>query len=267
MNFKKLALAAALLGASVGANASWEYAQNENSGVNGELILTVWNVDLERAISVDLGVRASEFTTGRADGQSFSLNAADVAWLGTGNIRWNVVGANASFDEFPASYGYYFTANEGEVATGGQGFTEFGAQFQQFATYATQVPGLNSHYTGTANAAENLTVRSEGFLYAGRGAVWGDNAGNVSTFFGLYSSTTADETLAAWTGSFTGLTFEEIGNGAGATVILDDNYWALDLASNSLNYVAAPVPVPAAAWLLGSALLGLAGAVRRRKIA
>lgn len=47
---------------------------------------------------------------------------------------------------------------------------------------------------------------------------------------------------------------------------------SLDLVSapflNSINFTAAPtVPVPAAAWLMGSGLAGLAGLGRRRKVA
>ena len=41
----------------------------------------------------------------------------------------------------------------------------------------------------------------------------------------------------------------------------------LDLATNTLTIggLSAPVPVPAAIWLLGSAMLGLVGIGRRKK--
>lgn len=254
MSIKNLAVAATLLAASVSANAALVLPTNEQ---DGEMILTVWNIDAERAISVDLGVSSSDFINGTAGAQSFSLDPADVAWLGAGEIRWNVAGGASSFAEFPASYGYYFTAKEGDVAIGGQGLTEFGAQFSQFATYARQVPGMQD----AGDPSVNLTYRSEGFLYAGRGAVWGDNAGNISTYFGVYSSDTADNILSGWVGSYIGVPLEDLANGAGALVAQDSKSWRLDLASSELYYT----PVPAAAWLFGSALLGLAGAVRRRR--
>lgn len=255
MNFKKIALAAALLAASVSANAALQLAVDANTEADGELILTVWNTDNQRALTVDLGVRASEYMNNRATVGSFDLDPADVSWLGAGNIRWNVTGSATRFDEFPSSYGYYFTAKEGDLAPNTAGFSEFSAQFAPFATYANAIPGMNA----TGDVSVNLTYRSEGASYAGSGDVWGDAAGNVSTFFGPFSSTTADQILRAWTGDF-------VGNDdlTAASAKLNEQYfWDLDLASNSLNYV--ETPVPAAAWLFGSALLGLAGAVRRRR--
>jgi hypothetical protein len=42
--------------------------------------------------------------------------------------------------------------------------------------------------------------------------------------------------------------------------------WVLDGAAGKISYVStAPVPVPAAAWLMGSGLLGLIGVARRRR--
>lgn len=255
MTIKKLVLAATLLAASAGANAALQLAVDPNTEADGELILTVWNTDNQRALTVDLGVSASEYMNNRATVSSFDLAPADVAWLGTGNIRWNVTGSATRFDEFPMSYGYYFTAKEGDVAPNTAGFAEFGAQFQSFNTYALAIPGMNAE----GDVGVNLTYRSEGASYAGSGDVWGDNAGNISTFFGPFSSTTADQILRAWTADF-------VGNDdlTAASAKLNEQYfWSLDLASNSLNYV--ETPVPAAAWLFGSALLGMAGAVRRRR--
>jgi len=45
-------------------------------------------------------------------------------------------------------------------------------------------------------------------------------------------------------------------------------FWSLDLSGNQLSFAApppAPVPVPAAVWLLGSALATVAGVRRRRQ--
>lgn len=40
-----------------------------------------------------------------------------------------------------------------------------------------------------------------------------------------------------------------------------------NIVLNAANVIPAPVPVPAAAWLFGSALLGLSGAARKRRVA
>lgn len=45
-----------------------------------------------------------------------------------------------------------------------------------------------------------------------------------------------------------------------------NNFWAFDSDSNTLRYFStAPVPVPAAAWLFGSGLIGLANIARKKR--
>lgn len=258
MTIKKLALAAVMLTASIGANAALELPSN-NIETDGEMILTIWNNDDQRALTVDLGVHASDLMKGTLGATTFDLDPADVSWLGTGDIRWNVMGASSSYAEFPAAFGYYFSAKESDTPYAGMGFTEFGSMFDPFQTYAIAVPGMRD----TGDYSENLTYRSEGANHAGKGNVWGDNAGNVATFFGFFSATTPDQILNGWIGDFVGS--EDY---TAAFVHQDVNSWSLDLASNALVYGSGSsyeTPVPAAAWLFGSALLGLTGAVRRRR--
>lgn len=46
-----------------------------------------------------------------------------------------------------------------------------------------------------------------------------------------------------------------------------DEQWAATLLSNAVSLTPTPVPVPAAVWLLGSALMGMVGASRRKATA
>ena len=58
--------------------------------------------------------------------------------------------------------------------------------------------------------------------------------------------------------SLSAVSFE--GSGAG------NFYYANGFALDNLEIEVSPVPLPAAAWLLGSALIGLAGVAKRRKV-
>lgn len=251
--FKKLALAAALTAASFAANAGVQLPDGSGATeIDGEMLLTVWNTENERGLTVDLGVYASELMTGTLGATTFTLDSADIEWLGSGNIRWNVAGATNEFATFPEAYGYYFTST-GPADTEA-GFTAFGAGFGTFQQYGLDVAGMTD-----GPVEENLTYRTEGGNYVG--VTWGETAGNIATTFNSAGgSTSADDILDGFIADFVG----QEASGFATTMARQDQgyFWALDLASGELRY---ETPVPAAAWLFGSALLGLAGAVRRRR--
>jgi hypothetical protein len=273
MNFKKLVVAAAMLTAATGANAAWfDGVGPNNTREDGELILTVWNADVKRALSIDLGGFVSDYVKGTAVTNEFALSASDVAWLGnSSNIFWNVAGVSStrvSASDWTGN-GIYFTMADGASTTGvGGSFStaNWDAKKGLFQTYATypSIPGLNDDETGVRSA--NNTYRSEGDLYAGSG-LWGEGIGGV--VFQVSGSeddgfAAANEIMRAFKATWT----PSVNNGVGNSVAIEsDRYWQLDLANNKLVYATNPaeVPVPAAAWLFGSALLGLAGAVRRRR--
>lgn len=72
---------------------------------------------------------------------------------------------------------------------------------------------------------------------------------------------TAEFELALWDGS----NFTYVSS---ATALVPDNWYAIsfgDITGEIHGVDLAPVPVPAAVWLFGSGLIGLAGIARRRK--
>ena len=75
---------------------------------------------------------------------------------------------------------------------------------------------------------------------------------------------TAEFELALWDISSSTFTFV-----TNFTAIVDGNWYAIsfgDIAGQIQGVDLAPVPVPAAVWLLGSGLLGLVGVARRKRI-
>lgn len=61
---------------------------------------------------------------------------------------------------------------------------------------------------------------------------------------------------------------DEIATGLQLRILIDQNitnFWGVSLTQSMLTLNPNPVPVPAAVWLFGSAILGLAGFSRRKK--
>ena len=121
-----------------------------------------------------------------------------------------------------------------------------------FGTHATQADG----------AAVN--VSADGSAYAE--ATWGDRWGNIVSF-------TTGNALGASSPFF----FIAPSSNIGTSLVNTTQYGFVDpagtfqaasftLAANGqLSYIVPPaIPVPAAVWLLGSALVGLVGVARRR---
>lgn len=160
------------------------------------------------------------------------------------------------------------------------------------AVGTTTATNVKRFLTSSANAAEVATNGNlDGFVASG-------NAGGLGTIFGTGTlSVTGSGAPSPWSNNFnlgadglaaidqgvslfyfsrtvgTGSTAvaantTQFGNGTGfATVKLEaDGDFSYTLAGASVEPPAA-VPVPAAAWLMGSGLIGMGGFIRRRKAA
>lgn len=251
---KKLAIAAAVALASTGANAAWESGGTGSSAnaINAELVLTVYNVDTQRSFTQDLGVTTLQFMQNAAGSQNFNLSAEGLSFIGSGNIRYSVAGNHSSALQGLDNFGYYFTSNQAPQVNESQTFANFQTQFQAFARYE------NALGDADAGTADDPVFFLDGQFYAGSGATWGTQLNSLTANIGSGVDATAGdgEALMAWT---IGMQQDVVGT----NVKQNAATWLLDTSTGTLAY--SEVPVPAAAWLFGSALLGMAGAARRRK--
>jgi len=254
-----LALAVSLAAAS-GAHAAWDNGVdigNTSNFTNGEALLII--VDQVRQVSYaqDLGVHWSDLVSGTAfNGQSFALNTTAYNSVfgasAVGNISWNVVAYNT--DE--SNYNNYGLIGGTELAVDNISAFDPGALYTStnntHLTAANVPSALGDFVTGSnPESANNLSIETStaGAKYVG----------------GLFSAMNPSGLNGAAT-SFTSLTLVKQGYINDGEFSNNTALGTATLANGTLTLgTATPtVPVPAAAWLFGSALVGLTGVARRR---
>lgn len=270
MKMKALVAVTALaLGAQAQAAINYDGSYNATTGDgSGELFLSVIDRANQKSYTLDLGVTAATFIA--SDSASYSLTYAADANLTTflataslSNVSWNLAAANNLTEITTNMFGYLSTAPTTLVANANtpQGITGISGSLSQLAQYADAV---NATLTGqTTNYGINtstVTLNPLANEYHDTGS-WGDMwNGSHSTEGGL------DDSMAFY---LVALDFDadpEAGNVSRVQTFSGE--WKL--ASNgALTYATATVtppavPVPAAVWLLGSALIGMVGVARRK---
>lgn len=253
---KKSLLALAVVVGASGAHAAWDNGVdigNTSNFTNGEALLMI--VDEVRQVSYaqDLGVHWSDLVSGAAfNGQSFAINATAYNNVfgasAVGNISWNVVAYNSS----EADYNTYGLIGGTDLAVDDISAFDPGALYTSTNNThltANTIPSALSDFVTGSNpeSANNLSTETAaaGPKYVG----------------GLFSAMNGSGLNGALIG-VTSLTLVKqgfVGDGA-----LSNNIalGTATLAGGTLTLAA--VPVPAAAWLFGSALVGLTGIARRR---
>lgn len=229
----------------------------------GELFLSV--VDrggaVQRSYVLDLGYTAADFLANDASFVNNISIAADANLLDiinnvSGSIAWNLAAAHNFPGPTNDDFGYLTTSPTPLVAnvntqTGFTGMSEMNARID---SYLDEVNGPADTDVSTDNS--KLFGAADNAFYDG--PLWGDQwtvahstEGALDSDLGFYfvaMDFTNDPTTAS------SRVAEMLGN------------WSLS-SDGLLTYssdVGAPVPVPAAVWLLGSALVGLVGVARRK---
>ncbi|MFT3930551.1 MAG: VPLPA-CTERM sorting domain-containing protein [Spongiibacteraceae bacterium] len=266
---KKSLLALALSVAAVsGAHASWFSGvptSGDSSIGNGELVLVAWDDVAKTSYAQDLGIRFDDLKAGTVN-TSIALNSAlfSQAFSGnTSNVQW-VLGA-ASNHWSNADQSAYETLNFGLFSSGRAtsvpGQTDGQSQlditqgyFQTYGALPALMGGAMQTGTVTDNGAIATTAGAANYLYSG----WAQNY-VLGLPGGMGVSSAVGQTTNLW---FFGFADNELQSP------ITEIRGTATLANGSLTIAQSTtptVPVPAAAWLMGSALLGLGGVARSRK--
>lgn len=231
----------------------------------GELFLSV--IDRggpqPRSYLLDLGITASQFLANDAGFvNNISIladaNLQDLLTNSNGTIAWNIAAAHNTFDAGFDNFGFLTTSGTAPIANNDTVQGQFGISgaLQQLGQYVVaanekQAPGQTTNFA--VNNSVLINSPADNAFYDG--PFWGDTwtTAPMSTETGLGSS------MGFY---FVALDFtnDETANSSRVQSMLGE--WSLS-ANGTLSYNSV-VPVPAAVWLLGSALIGMVGVARRK---
>ncbi len=280
MKFKMKAVVAALaMVAAGGANAAINAGTAYTGAGQGELYFSVFDSVNQISYTRDLGVTIDQFLAGQNGSYSFAADAKLSSFINTANtssssLVWNLLGAMDSDFSNPVDFpkwGLYVTSNSGDAAVANVSFEQAYIAINQSALMAQGANGDafgQGGGSGTNYALNNSATSTGGDGYYA-GPYGGNNIGN--------SVVISDENVIGQSMAFyhVGLKLDvdgnpvtdDLGNLLGA-VNKFAGKWTL-AADGDLSYdvasVPAPVPLPPAVLLLGSALAGLVGIARRNR--
>jgi hypothetical protein len=268
----KTLTAAVLAAASAGAFAASNDGLPSNgtgTGV-GDLMFAYEAADGTASIVWDLADGSNDLNwTDLLAATGFTISNVEVSNFISANPggRWNIFGLTNTKTAGTGSNMIYNQA--------GFGVTINGAADPASATGNTggKIEGHMDSAAGWISAANGAGLADNGTLTAGEFDAWAfsdNNHGGSSGFLaGQFATGLIGETLGYWTILIDntvarGLSANDATKALGrAPFFTQLGNFTLGL-DGSLAYSTAPVPVPAAVWLMGSALAGL-GVMRRRK--
>jgi hypothetical protein len=259
MKFKALFIASAIA-MSGAANAAIDGPTSTGASVNSDLVLFVYDTvkDLSYVQNLNVNYKDIIALNGSFTG-SYNLDAAALNIFSTSsssNLVWGMASTGLDYTDADGStLGLVLTANNPAVTPTPVDLSAIAAangKFNDLAVAANLFTAI-----GTANAAD-ASGAAASQLSAGVNhfydhiglAVGFTNSANVSAAQNLwFVHSSADYDVAA-------------------PSLASANTWALNLGDLSHATLSsapvAPVPLPAAAWLMFSALMGLGGIARRR---
>ena len=278
MNFRHIALAAALVAASASASAAIIGVDVTNGSANdAELQLIVSSVSAEQSYQLDLGLTLSglqSFVAGAGANKIWNLDstfltskiatAADATWMVVGYDTYGDAVPDGISDNVALSS----TVTKGSAFSTANTGTSGDAIYNATANFNIWLSAVNSRGTNptTANGS-SLANKTDGDAYWLKDQVNGNTlsnnfkngAGNaVGTTSNFYRFTSADEFDLQLNA-----TVQQYGN-AGGVSTLSFNGSALTLSAPA---VSAPVPEPESYAMLLAGLAAIGFMVRRRRAA
>ena len=238
MKLKTLVVAVGMVVAGA-ANAALSSSGPPGTG-GSDLIFEAW--DGTTSYVMDLGA-ATQYDTFAAAAPSSAAFTVDLTGLNAATLQWQVFANNQG----TASYGSF-----GVITTSAAGNAPAISSVLVTSATIDLIEGYQNAALGTATSG--YIPASNSLAYAGQ---FGNNT--VGTF--------AKNTAVTGFGSMGLYEFLDNGNATTAPATVNQFAGSFSLASNgTLTYGPAAVatPLPAAAWLFGSGLLGLVGVARRR---
>lgn len=254
----KTLVAAVALCATGGANAAIDLGPG-SLGNNMELFLSVWDPVKQVSVTRDLGIHFEDFLATEKSQPHQWLASDNTVFSSTfaqsnpNDLRWNVAGAN-EFDSGGtniSTYGFMTTTNDPmskiQTALANDPSNTLNNAIGYTKGFAQIVNGSDM------DASLNNTT---GFAAPSLGYAGGDKWGNCfsGSFCGVANDADIGQSMA----------FYHIGSSSDGLRALVNPLGTFELSTNGdLGFT--PVPLPPAAWLLGSALIGLAGIARRKR--
>lgn len=254
ISFKTVAAAVALALGTMPALA----VESTTTG-NSSLFITVFDPVLGASVVQDLGINYADFLRSAVTPEggyvaNFQVNMSVFAQVGSsaGDLQYSIFAGDALGNS---------TSTEA-IGTA--------------ALNAGAIAGINSNVTGMLGSSGAAAVFAQWNNTCGASAVTCTGTGFGSTYFGNFADDFGGNlsvSAATNVGSVLGFySFRRSSPGAGDPMLVTQYgnsggfaQWLLN-ADGSLQYSVAPVPLPAALWLLLSGLTGL-GVVSRRKAA
>ena len=249
----KILAASVALAVSGVANAA--ILQSSWTAGSGELFLTAWDEAGQQSYSLDLGILQRDFMANTSQTLSYDLSSDPnfAPFMGNSGVVYVVAGGDDSW-QVADTYGFVITSSSGidSVRQGAQNEFMVGGVVDSIDRMA-----LNSNADAGDVLDPSLNLSSYSVPgdtgYFGE-LTWSVNAGGKP----FVTTGTIDNSVAFY---FGGLASDY------ATGVVTElpNVWTLT-STGQLTYApVSSVPVPAAVWLFGSGLLGLASIARRRK--
>lgn len=242
---------------SVPALAALSAGSQSDGDPQGELFLSVWDPVNQISYTRDLGVDVldTDFTSTPLSFAADSLFSTTFAVSNFSDLRYSVVGANN--DLVNAVVLGIWTTSTDDVIAGGDGlsFSAMNTMAQNIRNYTIGVNEAAGSSDFSADISSVITEVADPGYY-GNEFTFDETFGSITSF---QSGAAIGESMAFYSliiSADTGgeLEINQLADGTTPFV------WTLGL-DGTLSY--APVPVPAAVWLFGSALAAFLGLRRR----
>ena len=216
---------------------------------SGELFFSIFDATNNNSLTLDLNVGVQAFLADPLAGVSVQNDALQ-SFIANGDqsaMVWNVAGLNN--DVSGGATGLFVLTTVNPSATP----SPFGDTFALITAMSNA-----ADYVGAVNGiiVDDAATASAGAAFFNDGA-WGSNFGTPLPFSNIASLGDMETAIMVMIGANSGGTAAELVENAQ----LAQGFWSVDAATGTVGF--APVPVPAAVWLFGSAIIGLIG-IRRR---